>query len=77
MTEIARIQNGLNEHRIPSIRALCLKGWPSARIVEYGVECRALLILLGKKGHGTPGLRMGLVARQVLYQALTNVGVFP
>lgn len=76
-TEIVRVQKGLFGSGPYRASVLCLKGWPSARIVEYGVECRALMILLGKTSHKRSGLRMGLIARQVLYQALTNVGVFP
>jgi len=61
----------------PEIRVVCLKGWPSARIVEYGVSCGASLVLIGKAGHGASRGGVGLVAGQVLSQALTSVGVVP
>ena len=61
----------------PEVRVACLKGWPPARIVEHSASCGARLVLIGKAGHRASRRGVGLVAGQVLSQALTNVGVVP
>lgn len=61
----------------PEIQATCLKGWPSARIVEHTLACGAGVILIGKNGRAASRGGVGLVAGQVLSQALTSVGVVP
>ena len=66
-----------NHALCPEVRVVCLKGWPSARIVEHSASCGAGLVLIGKGGPRASRGGVGLVVGQVLSQALTGVGVVP